>query len=260
VPSSFRIARELFDRIEDKKTGKLLLPEMYCDIPEKYLTYAKEMAETLGDSVWQTFPLVEGALPVSKDVSELIINRTWKPTLCVTGVDGIPNISQAGNVLRSYTTFTLSIRLPPMVTPKPVEAALHKLLEENVPFGAKSTLTVGKCGQGWVMPQLEPWLEKSLKDSSETYFQKPVRAFGEGGSIPFMGMLGARFPKTQFVITGLLGPSSNAHGPNEFLHISMAKRLTACVSHIIHSHCLNSKDAAAKVSSPRKRKAGDGEK
>ena len=59
---------------------------------------------------------------------------------------------------------------------------------------------------------------------------------GEGGTIPFMGMLGEKFPGAQFMITGVLGPHSNAHGPNEFLHIPTGKRVTAAVARVIADH------------------------
>ena len=70
----------------------------------------------------------------------------------------------------------------------------------------------------------------------EAAFGAPARAMGEGGSIPFMGMLGDRFPEAQFLLTGVLGPGSNAHGPNEFLHLPTGKRLTACVAHVLDAH------------------------
>jgi acetylornithine deacetylase/succinyl-diaminopimelate desuccinylase-like protein len=72
-------------------------------------------------------------------------------------------------------------------------------------------------------------------------FGKPVAFHGEGGSIPFMAMLGEKFPGTQFVVTGVLGPHSNAHGPNEFLHIPFAKKLSVCVATILADHALQTR-------------------
>ena len=83
---------------------------------------------------------------------------------------------------------------------------------------------------------MAPWLEAAIDQASQTFFNKPAMYMGEGGSIPFMGMLGEKFPGAQFMITGVLGPHSNAHGPNEFLHIPMGKRVTACVSHVLLQH------------------------
>ena len=80
------------------------------------------------------------------------------------------------------------------------------------------------------------WLEKSLEKSSRAYFGRGMSFIGEGGSIPFMGMLGEKFPKAQFLITGVLGPHSNAHGPNEFLHIQTGKNISACVAQVIEDY------------------------
>jgi acetylornithine deacetylase/succinyl-diaminopimelate desuccinylase-like protein len=235
VPSSFRILRNLMDRIEDSKTGEVLVKEAHCQIPEKHVKYAEETASTLGKSVIH-FPFVRGATPISDDLRDLLLNVTWRPAFAITGVDGIPNMEIAGNVLRPETAIKLSLRLPPAVQPEPVEKALVEILTKNVPYGARATYVVEKGGAGWHAPELQPWLENSLSKASYNFYGKPVRLMGEGGSIPFMGMLGRTFPETQFVITGVLGPGSNAHGPNEFLHIQMAKNLTGCVASILADH------------------------
>eukprot|EP01097_Dermamoeba_algensis_P001195 TRINITY_DN1449_c0_g1_i1.p1 TRINITY_DN1449_c0_g1~~TRINITY_DN1449_c0_g1_i1.p1 ORF type:complete len:181 (+),score=55.78 TRINITY_DN1449_c0_g1_i1:279-821(+) len=170
------------------------------------------------------------------DNLELWLNKTWRPTLSVTGVEGLPHLSNAGNVLRTQTTLTLSIRLPPTVNAKSVGPIVKDLLEKNPPYGAKVTCEVLKAGTGWESPALASWLEESIHKASNAYFKKPANFMGEGGSIPFMGMLGEKFPKAQFVITGVLGPKSNAHGPNEFLHIAEAKGVTCCVANIVVDH------------------------
>jgi acetylornithine deacetylase/succinyl-diaminopimelate desuccinylase-like protein len=238
VPSTFRILRLLMDRVEDTKTGKML-DEAYVEIPPTQLKYAEDMAGTIGEGVWKTFPWVEGGRPVSTDIKESILNRTWRPTLCVTGVGGIPNLSEAGNVLRQETQVKLSIRTPPTKECQPVIDALGQRLTSDPPYGAKVEFIADKAGQGWMAPPLEEWLETAVNKSSETYYGKPARMFGEGGSIPFMGMLGQKFPAAQFVVVGVLGPSANAHGPNEFLHLDMAKNLTCCVSYILYEHYLH---------------------
>jgi len=194
----------------------------------------------LGDEVHRNFPWVQGSTPVDSDLAELVLNRTWRPTLSVTGIDGIPHISVAGNVLRSKTVVKLSVRMPPTLDPKPLEAALKRTLEENPPYGAKVTFSLDKAGAGWMAPLLAPWLEASGNRASQSYFAgQNMICTGEGGSIPFMGMLGARFPGTQFIITGVLGPKSNAHGPNEFLHIAMGKGVTCCVANLVADHYAN---------------------
>lgn len=174
--------------------------------------------------------------PRTKDTYELLLNRTWRPTLSITGVDGIPSLSNAGNVLRPFTTLKLSVRLPPGVSAAVGSKALKNALESNPPHGAKVNFEVEKSADGWESPAIAPWLEKALHKASQAFYSKPPNFLGEGGSIPFMGMLGEKFPKAQFVITGVLGPESNAHGPNEMLHIPMAKNITACVSSILLDH------------------------
>jgi acetylornithine deacetylase/succinyl-diaminopimelate desuccinylase-like protein len=81
-----------------------------------------------------------------------------------------------------------------------------------------------------------PWLDQALAVASTEHFGQPSRTFGEGGSIPFMGMLGKMFPEAQFVVTGVLVPGSNAHGPNEFLDLAVARKITACLTRILASH------------------------
>jgi len=197
------------------------------------------MAETIRDGVWNNFPWVSGARPVTNDIKECILNRTWRPTLCITGAGGIPPMSEAGNVLRQETEVKLSIRTPPLISCKTVTESLQRHLTADPPYGAKVEYIHEKAGDGWMAPHLEEWLESAINKSSEQYYGKSARMFGEGGSIPFMGMLGAKFPSAQFVVIGVLGPAANAHGPNEFLHIDMAKNLTCCVSYILHQHYLH---------------------
>jgi acetylornithine deacetylase/succinyl-diaminopimelate desuccinylase-like protein len=239
VPSSFRIMRQLLDRVEDCRTGEILLPEAYCEISEKNIQYAREMADTLGEPLHTHYHWAPGAQPVTLNPVEQALNATWKPTLCYTGASGLPSIKDAGNVLRTETALKLSFRLPPPVQPAEFADALEKVILSDPPYKAQIGFSVEKGAAGWSMPTLQPWLEKALMDASMATFEKPVRLQGEGGSIPFMGMLGRKFPNTQFVITGVLGPGSNAHGPNEFLHLAAAKNITVCVAHLISEHYLH---------------------
>ena len=171
-----------------------------------------------------------------KDLAELVLNRTWRPFLAVTGADGLPSPASAGNVLRPRTQFVLSLRLPPTLDAPTAGKRMKKLLEANPPYGAKVGYEYGQAATGWHSPQLAPWLEKSVDEASRRHYGKPAMWMGEGGTIPFMAMLGVKFPKAQFLITGVLGPHSNAHGPNEFLHIGYAKKLTACVADVLSAH------------------------
>ena len=236
VPSTFRILRQILSRVEDEASGRILVNELHINIPEGRIAQAAASAEALGEVVAGEFPWVKGATPMGDDRTQLVLNRTWRPTLSVTGVDGMPSLENAGNVLRPQTTFKLSVRIPPRVDPQRATVALKAALEKDPPYGAHVTFDAEKAGQGWDAPALAPWLEAAQNNASEAYFGKPAMAMGEGGTIPFMGMLGEKFPEAQFLITGVLGPQSNAHGPNEFLHIPTGKKLTCCVASVIADH------------------------
>ena len=236
IPSSFRILRQLLDRIEDPVSGQILLKECYVDIPNKRIEQAKRAASVLNENVFRRFPIKGNIRPVSDDLVELILNRSWRPTLSYLGASGLPEINDAGNVLRPFTSIKLSMRLPPTCSSKIVSKKLKELLLNDPPNGAKISFEIDWSVDGWMAPEISPWLEKALDEASENYFNKPSVHIGEGWSIPFMGMLGEKFPEAQFLITGVLGPGSNAHGPNEFLHIPAAKKITCCVAEIIAKH------------------------
>ena len=236
IPSSFRILRQLLDRIEDPVSGQILLKECYVDIPNKRIEQAKHAASVLNENVFRRFPIKGNVRPVSDDLVELILNRSWRPTLSYLGASGLPEINDAGNVLRPFTSIKLSMRLPPTCSSKIVSKKLKELLLNDPPNDAKISFEIDWSVDGWMAPEISPWLEKALDEASENYFNKPSVHIGEGWSIPFMGMLGEKFPEAQFLITGVLGPGSNAHGPNEFLHIPAAKKITCCVAEIIAKH------------------------
>jgi len=236
VPSSFRILRELLSRLEDPVTGQIKPKELYVEIPPQRIEQAKLSAEVLGDDIYDKFPWVEGMQPVTHDLAELVLNRTWRPQLAVTGIGGMPSLDSAGNVLRPLTSVKLSLRVPPTLNGARAGDFLKQLLEKDPPYGAKVTFALEKDGSGWNAPQLSPWLEQAVADASQHYFGAPATYMGEGGSIPFMGMLGEKFPKAQFLITGVLGPHSNAHGPNEFLHIPTGKKVSMVVAEVVARH------------------------
>jgi acetylornithine deacetylase/succinyl-diaminopimelate desuccinylase-like protein len=236
VPSSFRILRELLSRLEDEASGEIRPPELHVQIPPGRLEEAKAAAAALGADVYDKFPFVPAMRPVVDDPAELILNRTWRPTLSVTGLEGAPEIRNAGNVLRPWTAAKLSVRLPPTTDAAKASKTLEALLKSDPPYGAKVTFEVEQAADGWNAPPLAPWLSAAIDHASQTAFGLPAAMMGEGGSIPFMGMLGARFPEAQFVITGVLGPHSNAHGPNEFLHIGMGKGVTLAIAQVLADH------------------------
>ena len=236
VPSSFRILRELLSRLEDEVTGKIKTEGLFVDIPQERLEQASKVAEVLGTEVYDKFPFLPGMRPMADDLTELVLNRTWRPALSVTGADGLPPLDSAGNVLRPHTAVKLSLRLPPTLDGKRGGEILKELLLRDPPYGAQVELALEKASSGWNAPALSPWLSNAIEAASQAAFGKPAMYMGEGGTIPFMGMLGEKFPGAQFMITGVLGPHSNAHGPNEFLHIPMGKRVTACVARVIADH------------------------
>lgn len=235
VPSSFRIARQIISRLEDEESGEITEPAFHVEIPEDRRAQAQIAGEVLGDTTWRKFPFVDGAEGMEDDPTQLVLNRTWRPFLEVTAADGLPSLTEGGNVLRPETTLKLSVRIPPTCSAEDAANALKVSLEEEPPHGATVHVSVG--GQpGWNAPPLASWLESAVGAASEAYFGKPAVYMGEGGTIPFMGMLGEQYPEAQFLITGVLGPASNAHGPNEFLEIATGKRLTAAVANVLVDH------------------------
>lgn len=236
VPSSFRLLRQLLSRIEDEKTGRILLDGLHAEIPADRLAQARKCAEVLGDAIHDKFSMLDGMTPMADDLTELVLNRTWRPALSVTGVDGIPPLASAGNVLRPFTAVKLSLRLPPTLDGKQAGELLRDTLLRDPPNGAHVSLELEKASGGWNAPSMSHWLEHAIEAASQENFGRSAMYMGEGGSIPFMGMLGEKFPGAQFMITGVLGPHSNAHGPNEFLHIPMGKRVTGCVARVIAAH------------------------
>src|SRR6185437_8755109 len=230
VPSSFRILRALLSRIENQDTGQVLLPELQAAIPPERRGQADRAAAILGDSVWAELPWHARTRPMVSGGASLILARSWEPQLAITALEGYPTVKNGGNVLLPYTTVKLSMRVPPGVDASAAAMALKRTLERDPPYDAGVTFELEGAEDGWNAPALEPWLQRSLDAASLVHYGRPAAYQGEGGSIPFMAMLGRRFPQTQFVITGVLGPQSNAHGPNEFLHIGYAKKLTACIA------------------------------
>lgn len=241
VPSSFRILRHLLDRLEDSATGRLLPAQFHCEIPSERLQQARATAAILGEELHARFPWAHhdcgGAtavtLPMTQDPVEALLNRTWRPTLSVTGADGLPALKDAGNVLRPFTAFKLSLRLPPLVDAAQAVQQLKALLEDNAPYQAKVTFEGGAGATGWNAPPEAQWFSDALQDASRACFGAPCATIGQGGTIPLMNLLSRGFPRAQMMVCGVLGPKSNAHGPNEFLHVPYAKRLTAAVAQVI---------------------------
>jgi acetylornithine deacetylase/succinyl-diaminopimelate desuccinylase-like protein len=233
--SAFTILRQLLNRIENENTGTILLPELNSFIPPNRIEEAKMAALVLGNDVYHSFPLLDGVQPQTLNNEELVLNRTWRPALAITGINGLPCIENAGNVFLPKLSIKLSMRLPPSCDANQASQALQQVLVANPPSGAKISYEPDLPTNGWNAPKSVDWLSKAINQASNRYFGKAPISMGEGGSIPFMGMLGEKFPYAQFLITGVLGPESNAHGPNEFLHLPTAQKLTCCVADVIAS-------------------------
>ena len=236
VPSSFRILRALLSRLEDEADGSIRPAELHVRIPEDRRQQAAHAAAVLGGRVHAKFPFAGETHPLESDPSDAVLARTWRPALAITGAAGLPFLKDAGNVLRPSTTVKLSLRLPPGLDAKWTAARVKALLETDPPQGARVHFQLDSATSGWNAPPTAPWLEQALEHASQLYFGRPALFMGEGGSIPFMAMLGERFPEAQFLITGVLGPESNAHGPNEFLHLPTAERLTCCIAQVLADH------------------------
>ena len=241
VPSSFRIMRQVLDRLEDSATGRLLPASFHCEVPADRMRQAQATAAILGDELYKRFPWAhydcggstQFALPTTTDPVQALLNRTWAPTLSVTGAEGFPDFKNAGNVLRPYTAFKLSLRLPPLIDAAVAVQQLKTLLQDNAPYQARVTFEGEGSATGWNAPSTAPWFEQALNGASQDYFGAPCGYIGQGGTIPLMSMLSKGFPKAQMMVCGVLGPKSNAHGPNEFLHVPYAKKLTAAVAQVI---------------------------
>lgn len=241
VPSSFRILRQVLDRLEDSKTGRLLPQSFHCEVPAERMAQAQATAAILGEELYKRFPWAhydcEGdtrvALPMTTDPLQALLNRTWMPTLSVTGAEGLPDLQNAGNVLRPYTAFKLSLRLPPLVEAATAVQELKTLLEDNAPYQARVTFEGLSSATGWNAPETAPWFGQALDAASRNFYGAPCGYIGQGGTIPLMNLLSRGFPKAQMMVCGVLGPRSNAHGPNEFLHVPYARRLTAAVAQVI---------------------------
>lgn len=234
VPDSFRILRTLLDRIEDSRTGEVLLPELHTNIPSDVYSAAAATHHILKRTDDVTF--VDGAKPVTDDPVIQIINKNWKPTLTVVGCEGFPNLQNAGNLIRPFSSMRLSIRLPPGVNGSEAQDRVIQELSRDTPYGAHVEIKSAKPNSGWRLKPLSGWLTESIEKAAQEYFGKEAFYFGEGGSIHLMGMLAEIFPQTDLLVTGILGPGSNAHSCNENLRIDFLKSFVCCVASIIADH------------------------
>ncbi|MDP6899554.1 MAG: M20/M25/M40 family metallo-hydrolase [Candidatus Thalassarchaeaceae archaeon] len=235
IPSSFRIARSLISRIEDEGTGNVLLPELTVNISDELRGEAQGIADVLGDNVWTDLPALEGLQPQTPGITEVILSGNWRPSLSVTGADGIPSIANAGNVLRTHTSLKLSMRIPPGVDADHAESIMKAALEADSPHGAHVSFEADAAANGFSAPSMDPSFRNALNEASLATFGNPMQVFFEGGTIPFLAMMQEKYPNADFLVTGSLGPGGNAHGPDEKLHIPATKAVTTCVAAAIAS-------------------------
>jgi acetylornithine deacetylase/succinyl-diaminopimelate desuccinylase-like protein len=235
VPESFRILRQLLSRVEDEETGELLVPECLAEPPARYRTAAETMVAELGEAALSEFPTVPSLELSGRTPVDRLLRRTWMPSLAVTGIDGLPSVKDGGNVLRPFTTLKIALRLPPSVDPDRAGEAVVRALSADPPQGARVKAVVVSASPGFDAPPQPEWLARAVDEASQALFGRGAGAMSEGGTIPFMAELATRFPKAQFLVTGVLGPDSNAHGPNEMLDLVTARRVTAAVAHVLAS-------------------------
>ncbi|MHC8441711.1 MAG: M20/M25/M40 family metallo-hydrolase, partial [Candidatus Eutrophobiaceae bacterium] len=237
LPDTFRLIQRLLARIENMETGDVLLSACHTPIPAQRRQQAAHAAAVLGEETWRRFPLLGAGRPITENLEDLILNRTWKPALAVTGADGLPAVSNAGNVLRPATALRLALRLPPDCCAETAANQLRETLLANPPHNAQVTVEIDCAATGWHAPAMAPWLDAAMQQASQEFYGKSAIYMGDGVTIPFMDMLGKSFPDSQFLVTGVLGPHANAHGPNEFLHLAFAEKLTACLARVLSAHC-----------------------
>ncbi|MGH9303429.1 MAG: M20/M25/M40 family metallo-hydrolase [Acidimicrobiales bacterium] len=232
VPSSFRILRRLLSRVEDEETGEILIEELTGAVPPGRRREIDQLVAALGDGAVTTFPVVEGLRLGGADLAQRVLARTWAPSLAFVGIDGVPPVREAGNVLRAFTEAKIAIRVPPSCDADRAARRLQEVLSDDPPEGARVTVHTSGA-QGFDAPPAAGWLDTATSKASRAFFGAESASLGEGGSIPFLADLAGRFPRAQFLVTGVLGEGSNAHGPNEMLHLPTAKALTASIASIL---------------------------
>lgn len=233
VPSSFMIARALLDRIENSQTGEMPAKALNAPIPEERQAQMRLFAQTLGEQVFADFPWACGTQPRSDDPYEAVVMNTWKPQLSVTGADGIPSVSTAGNVLRANTDLKLSVRLPPSVDAKTALEWLTDTLTRDPLFGCQVTVTNAHGETGWNAPKEAPWLLQAMNEAGADLFGTVPVSCGCGGSIGILPLFDQFFGSPQYLLTGVLGAESNAHGPNEMLRLDYVTKLTCAVAQVV---------------------------
>lgn len=234
IPETFRIVRTLLDRVDNSSTGICSEP-FRTEIPDWAREEAKLMAAYSGDTMYKKYRINEGVQCMDQDnLEEMYLNNTWRPNLSITGCDGLPACAKGGNVCRQGTSIKLSMRLPPNADDKTCQAALKKMLTENLPYNAVVTVTGEDGGNGWCQKEMLPWMKEAVQKAGKDFFDGAEgKGYGVGGSIPLLSELEIMYPNSSIIGLGLIGPSANAHAPNECINLTFAKKLTMSLSHLI---------------------------
>ena len=231
VPSSFRIARELLERIESGKTGEMV-PELQVPVPEQKLKEASANAKLNGSGIHTSLCMCKGVQPVTLNLEELYLNNVWKAQMEVIGQGGIPSLAQAGNVLRDHTELLVSLRTPPTLSCTAAFDTIKNILTSQVPYNAKVEVEMESFGDGWFSGHLSAALISTVDKHSMEVFGNPALLYGSGCTIPFIHLIQQQLPKTLLLVTGADLPDSGIHGPNERLDIEFLVRFAktfACI-------------------------------
>eukprot|EP01134_Creolimax_fragrantissima_P007648 CFRG7648T1 len=233
VPETFTIARQLLDRLEDSTTG-VVVDEFNSQPDDKKRNEAKEVAEYHGSSLFTNFKLLEGVSAMSEhDLAQMYLQNVWYASLSVTGGCGLPDVSDAGNVLRPWTQLRVGIRLPPNVNGHDAAKKLEEVLTKDPPYGCKISVTGLQGGNGFCTKPFPIYLNDSIRDASMAFFGQAHSSFGIGGSIPFLSELGQKYPEAQIIPMGAMGPDCNAHNPDESIDLPYAKKFVCFLSHLL---------------------------
>lgn len=233
VPDPFTVAMTLLGRIQHPETGEILLDTLQAQIPALRLKQIQEVSLRMGDQIWKTAPLLENVQPKYGNNDAILIQSTWKPSLTIIGIDGIPSIQNAGNVIQGSVSLRLSFRIPPGIDIDNALQSINDCFTQNIPYGCSVTWNSLEYLPGWCAPSHSVKYEKLFHDAGEQVFEEKTLACGQGASIGFIPKFEKLFPKTEIILIGVLGPQSNAHSPNEALNVLYTQKLIETIAIVL---------------------------
>jgi acetylornithine deacetylase/succinyl-diaminopimelate desuccinylase-like protein len=231
VPSTFRIARGLLDRVEDAATGEIHLPAARVAPPESAAETARAVAERLAGKL--AIDLIPGAQLIEGGIERRLIANWWEAGLSITGADGLPPIAKAGNVLRERTALRLSLRIPPTAERFECGRQLKETLETDPPYGAKVVCEILSCCPGWSTRELSNKTKETIAKATQAVFRQPPIYFGAGSSVPISGAFQEFWPDAEVTVTGVAGDESYCHGFDENINLEYAAKWTAMFAGIL---------------------------